>query len=118
MKFYLAPMEGLTGYVFRNVYHKYFHNIDRYFTPFLANKKMSYREINDILPEHNNGMEVVPQILTNRAEDFIMKELWHYLGKSFTNPEKYLKKIKKAERLADYEAAIDALFCEQEFIKD
>lgn len=24
MQFYLAPMEGLTGYVYRNAYHKYF----------------------------------------------------------------------------------------------
>lgn len=29
------------------------------------------KERNDILPEHNQGMYVVPQILTNRAEDFI-----------------------------------------------
>ena len=33
MKFYLAPMEGLTGFVFRNAYQKHFGNIDTYFTP-------------------------------------------------------------------------------------
>ncbi len=71
MKFYLAPMEGLTGYIFRQTYEKYFHNIDRYFTPFLASKKLSWKEKNDILPENNQGMEVVPQILTNRADDFV-----------------------------------------------
>ena len=32
----------------------------------------------------------------------------------FTNPQKYLKKIKKANRLAEYEEAVDALFREQE----
>ena len=35
MQFYLAPMEGLTGYVYRNAYHKYFPAADRYFTPFI-----------------------------------------------------------------------------------
>ena len=40
MQFYLAPMEGLTGYVYRNAYHKYFPAADRYFTPFITNKKM------------------------------------------------------------------------------
>ena len=80
MEFYLAPMEGLTGYIYRNAYQKYFHNIDRYFTPFLANRKMSHREINDILPEHNEGMRVIPQILTNRADEFLSlaRELKEY----------------------------------------
>ena len=27
MKFYLAPMEGITGHIYRNSYEKYFHNI-------------------------------------------------------------------------------------------
>lgn len=77
---YMAPMEGLTGYVWRNAYQRNFGNVDRYFTPFITNKKLNYKEINDILPEHNVGMEVVPQILTNRAEDFlcIVKELQQY----------------------------------------
>lgn len=71
MKFYMAPMEGLTGYVFRSAYQRHFHNIDRYFTPFINNAKMNHREVADILPEHNAGMEVIPQILTNRVEDFV-----------------------------------------------
>lgn len=80
MQFYLAPMEGLTGYVYRSAYHKYFPAADRYFTPFITNKKMSSRERNDILPEHNEGMTVLPQILTNQAEDFLSltKELKEY----------------------------------------
>lgn len=41
---------------------------------------MSSRERNDILPEHNEGMTVIPQILTNQAEDFLSltKELREY----------------------------------------
>ena len=35
MKFYLAPMEGITGYIYRNAYAKFFNNIDKYFTPFI-----------------------------------------------------------------------------------
>lgn len=80
MKYYMAPMEGLTGYVYRNAYHKFFRPMDRYFTPFIANKKMSSGEIRDLLPEHNEGMHVVPQILTNRSEDFLVvaKEITQY----------------------------------------
>lgn len=74
MKFYLAPMEGITGYIYRNAYHHVFHNVDCYYTPFLAPNKhggFSSREKNDILPAHNTGLRVVPQILTNRADYFI-----------------------------------------------
>lgn len=75
MKFYLAPLEGLTGYVFRNALAKYFMPLDKYFTPFIAanqNGKLSSRELNDILPEHNPSINIVPQILTNKASDFIL----------------------------------------------
>ena len=71
MKYYLAPMEGITTYNLRRTYHKYYGGIDKYFTPFIANRKLSSREQNDILPEHNKGMNTIPQILTNRAEDFL-----------------------------------------------
>lgn len=71
MKFYMAPMEGMTGYVFRNVYHKYYGDVDKYFTPFLCSTGLSHKELHDVMPEHNQGMPVVPQILTDRAEDFL-----------------------------------------------
>ena len=85
MKLYMAPMEGVTGFVYRRAYHACFGPMDRYFTPFISPKGqgadgqtegerrvcMSTRERRDVLPEHNAGMAVVPQILTNRAEDFL-----------------------------------------------
>ncbi len=74
VKFYMAPMEGITGYVYRNAYHRYFSPMDKYVTPFIVpnqNRTLKSRELNDILPEHNKGMNVVPQILTNQAQDFL-----------------------------------------------
>ena len=71
MKYYLAPMEGITTYIYRNAYQKHFGGIDKYFTPFIASRKMNRREINEILPEHNKNLNVVPQILTNRADEFL-----------------------------------------------
>ena len=71
MKFYLAPMEGITTYIYRNAYNHYFGGIDKYFTPFIASKKMNRREMNEILPEHNEHITVVPQILTNRSDEFL-----------------------------------------------
>lgn len=77
MKFYYAPMEGITGYLHRNVCHSFFSGIDKYFTPFLVPNergKLNSREKNDILPEHNDGFYLVPQILTNRADCFLAGE--------------------------------------------
>lgn len=75
MKYYLAPMEGITGFIYRNAYEKFFHNIDKYFTPFIvANKSKSLKtkELRDVLPENNKCKNIVPQILTNGPEDFII----------------------------------------------
>jgi tRNA-dihydrouridine synthase len=74
MKIYFAPLEGITGYVFRNAYEKYYGGIDKYFTPFISphtKKLMDSREKRDILPENNKGLTIVPQVLTNKAEDLI-----------------------------------------------
>ena len=74
MKYYFAPMEGLTGYIYRNAHNAFFNNIDKYFTPFIvANQSDSFktRELNDVLPENNQGLVVIPQLLTNNAKDFI-----------------------------------------------
>ena len=74
MKYYLAPLEGVTTYVYRNAYHKYFYPMDKYFTPFIVphrEKKFSTREKKELSPENNQGLFVVPQLLTNNAEDFL-----------------------------------------------
>jgi tRNA-dihydrouridine synthase len=74
MNFYFAPMEGLTGYIYRNAHNAYFNNIDKYFSPFIvANQSANFKakELNDISPENNQGLVLIPQILTNNAKDFI-----------------------------------------------
>ena len=51
MKFYLAPLEGITGYIYRNALEKYFPGTDRYFTPFIApdqNKLHRTKETRDV----------------------------------------------------------------------
>lgn len=74
MKYYFAPMEGITGWVYRSAFHRYFGPADQYFTPFLspgADRCFTSRELAQILPEHNQGMETVPQLMTRNSEDFI-----------------------------------------------
>ena len=58
MKFYLAPMEGITLHTYRNICNEMFPHIDKYFTPFLVTKtktNFNAKELKDILPENNEG---------------------------------------------------------------
>ena len=83
MKLYFAPMEGITLSVFRNMFETWFPGTDVYFSPFLvANQTLHFKnkEIRDILPENNQGICLVPQLLTNRADQFAwgIRELMTY----------------------------------------
>ena len=74
MQLYFAPLEGITGYVYRNAHHACFDGVDRYFTPFVVatfTRKVKTREKMDILPQNNAGTPLVPQILSNNAEEFL-----------------------------------------------
>ena len=83
VKLDFAPMEGITGYVFRQAHAVIYGGVDRYYSPFIApgsSHKLTSRERNDILPEHNQGLCLIPQILTHSAEDFlwVCEELAEY----------------------------------------
>ena len=74
MKIYCAPLEGITGYIFRNSYNDIYGHIDKYFAPFISpseNCPLTPRERKDITPGNNRGIPLVPQILTCRSDCFI-----------------------------------------------
>lgn len=76
--FYLAPMEGITGYIYRNALRDHFGDgILKYYTPFIVvheKRAMGSKEINDILPAHNEGINLIPQILADDADGFLRIE--------------------------------------------
>lgn len=74
MKIELAPMEGITSYVYRNALNKYYGGIDTYFTPFISthkDKELNFKEKKEINPENNKGYKLIPQILTSDADEFL-----------------------------------------------
>ena len=36
MNLYLAPLEGITGHIYRNALHQCFDGFDKYFIPFIS----------------------------------------------------------------------------------
>jgi tRNA-dihydrouridine synthase len=77
MQYAFAPMEGVTDRWYRNAHHRFFPGIgspDVYYAPFLSPTKdhvLIPRKWQDILPENNPGLPLVPQLLTKNAEDFL-----------------------------------------------
>ena len=74
MNIYFAPLEGITGHIFRNAYNEIYGHIDKYFAPFISPSEkcpITPRERKEVTPENNQGFYLVPQILTCRSEHFI-----------------------------------------------
>ena len=70
----LAPFQGITDVVYRNVFKKYFRGIDKFYTPFFTgiqkdNSKSLRGE--EISPDFNDVNTTVPQILSNTAEEIV-----------------------------------------------
>ena len=87
MNLYFAPLEGVTGYIFRNIHREMFGGLDKYYAPFVSptvNPCFKGKEIRDLLPENNDeNVNLIPQILTNNAEYFI-KAAKQLMGLGYT----------------------------------
>ena len=71
----LAPMEGITGHVFRRVHAECFGALDCYYTPFLPPPRVGNRfggkAFKEIDPANNQGLNVVPQLMSKNADEFV-----------------------------------------------
>ncbi|WP_111706260.1 tRNA-dihydrouridine synthase family protein [Lutibacter citreus] len=69
-----SPLQGFTDFRFRNAFNEYFGGIDTFYSPYIRLNgkriiKPAYER--DILPENNKGLEVIPQVITNDADEFL-----------------------------------------------
>jgi len=70
----LAPLQGFTDVVFRNVYASHFSGLNEAVAPFISTmgeNRLKLSRLRDIFPENNATLFTTPQILGNNAEDFI-----------------------------------------------
>lgn len=89
MRYYFAPLEGLTDSIYRQQHYRFFGGLDRYYTPFLSptvHRSLTAREQRELPRADVAGLPVVPQVLTKNAEDFIwLAEVCLELGYSEIN---------------------------------
>lgn len=74
MRYDCAPMEGITGQIYRRAHNRWFGGIDRYYLPFLSpthTHAFSKKEWREVLPENNRDICAIPQLLTRNADDFL-----------------------------------------------
>lgn len=84
MQYYMAPLEGITGYIFRNALEDFFPGADKYYAPFITppvKRELNFKETKDLGKENNSKYKLVPQVLTNDAKGFLLtKEILRDMG--------------------------------------
>ena len=74
MRYYFAPMEGITDAPYRKVHHSFFPGLDAYYMPFISptmHRTLTNRESRDLPVADSVPFRAVPQILTKVPEDFL-----------------------------------------------
>ena len=74
MRYYFAPMEGLTDSIYRRTHHKYFPGVHSYYMPFLSptiHRSLTHREDRELPWADTESFRAVPQVLTKVADDFL-----------------------------------------------
>ena len=73
MQIYLAPLQGLTDWIFRESYTQHIGAFDKTFTPFVRMQNGEFyrpSQCNDLLPEHNQMQQPAPQFLGKDVASF------------------------------------------------
>ena len=74
MRYYLAPLEGITDSIYRRIHHKYFPGVDSYYMPFISptiHRQLTHKEDRELPLADSVAFEAIPQILTKVPEDFL-----------------------------------------------
>lgn len=68
---YAAPMEGITGFVWRKAHREIFGGADKYCAPFFSPDQNMRLQAKDLRELSNGETDLIPQVLVNRADYFI-----------------------------------------------
>ena len=74
MRYYFAPMEGITDSIYRRIHHKYFPGVDRYYMPFLSptmHRTLTHKESRELPLADSEAFVAIPQVLTKIPGDFL-----------------------------------------------
>lgn len=70
---YLAPVQGTTDRIYRDLFHAYFKGVDLAIAPFISiTKKMKPEKViaREFYPDGNHGIPTIPQIMSSNPDEF------------------------------------------------
>lgn len=72
MHLYFAPVQGFTEDSYRRIHNRLVGGVEAYYTPFirLEHGGLRSKDLRDIRPEFNKGVNVIPQIIASGGEEF------------------------------------------------
>lgn len=72
MEIHFAPLQGYTDFEYRRIHARHCGGVQTYYSPFIRWEKGGIRDkdIKDILPENNEGLHLIPQIICSDTDEF------------------------------------------------
>ena len=115
-------MQGYTDFEYRRIHSRHCGGVDTYYTPFIRWEKGGIREkdIRDILPENNEGLHLVPQIICadtdefNRLADTIQEHGYEEMDLNMGCPAPMQTKLMRGSGILPYPTRVSALLKEME----
>ena len=122
MEIHFAPLQGYTDFEYRRIHARHCGGVDTYYTPFIRWEKGGIREkdIRDILPENNEGLHLVPQIICadtdefNRLADAIQELGYGEMDLNMGCPAPMQTKLMRGSGILPYPTLVSALLKEME----
>lgn len=122
MEIHFAPLQGYTDFEYRRIHSRHCGGVDTYYTPFIRWEKGGIREkdIRDILPENNEGLHLVPQIICadtdefNRLADTIQEHGYEEMDLNMGCPAPMQTKLMRGSGILPYPTRVSALLREME----
>ncbi len=114
----LAPMRGVTTLYYRQAFVQHFAGLDCVMAPFIPTvsaERINPKLLKDILPGNNGDLPLIPQLISNNADDFVqMAVALADLGYDEVNlnmgcPHKPIRKKRRGSGLLPHPDLVEAL---------
>lgn len=122
MEIHFAPLQGYTDFEYRRIHARHCGGVDTYYTPFIRWEKGGIREkdLKDIMPENNEGLHLVPQIICadtdefNRLADTIQEHGYEEMDLNMGCPAPMQTKLMRGSGILPHPTRVSALLKEME----
>ena len=119
---HFAPLQGYTDFEYRKIHVRHCGGVDTYYTPFIRWEKDGIRDkdIKDILPENNEGVHLVPQIICsdtdefNRLADAVQEQGYGEMDLNMGCPAPMQTKLMRGSGILPHPIRVQALLKEME----